>query len=92
MPVRGPLGPRFQFTSTQLTLNIGELVERVIRPAMMRLAEDMVAANPAFARTYDSPSLRGTAAKATPIRRLPGLQPEAPEIDGCVRVAGAERR
>src|ERR1051326_4319844 len=31
-------GVDFQFTSTQLTLNIAELSERVIRPAMIQLA------------------------------------------------------
>ena len=34
-------GIDFRFTSTELTLNIGELSERVIKPAMVQLANEM---------------------------------------------------
>src|SRR5712671_928710 len=38
MTVNQDRGVDFQFTSTQLTLNIGELADRVIKPAMVQLA------------------------------------------------------
>ena len=38
MTVNQVRGVDFQFTSTQLTLNIGELADRVIKPAMVQLA------------------------------------------------------
>ena len=38
MQVANVRGVDFSFTSTQLTLNIGELADRVIKPAMVQLA------------------------------------------------------
>jgi P22 coat protein - gene protein 5 len=51
-------GVDFRFTSTELTLTIGELSERVIKPAMVQLANDLD--REVLALTAQVPNLVGT--------------------------------
>ena len=54
MQINQVRGVDFSFTSTQLTLNIGELADRVIKPAMVQLAN-------AIDTTLMAPALEGRA-------------------------------
>jgi hypothetical protein len=61
-------GVDFQFTSTQLTLNISELAERVIKPAMVQLANAVDAALMAeFYRISTWTGMTATTTADTPI-------------------------
>jgi len=73
-------GVDFQFTSQQLTLNISELAERVIKPAMVQLANAIDAA--VMAEFFRVPTWMGMPAAGTP---------DAP-VDSFVKFArGTER-
>jgi len=73
-------GVDFAFTSTQLTLNIGELSERVIKPAMVQLANSVDIA--VMAEFFRVPNWVG----------MPATNATDPVIDSYIKLAqGAQR-